>query len=62
MEHLGEVAKEFVQQEEIAILAGDYNIIPQNDDVYDPKAWQGDALNDAAITPQLSDFTKSWFI
>ncbi len=30
--------------EEPLILAGDYNIIPRDEDCYDPKAWTGDAL------------------
>jgi exodeoxyribonuclease III len=30
--------------EEPLILAGDYNVIPQGEDVYQPAAWVGDAL------------------
>lgn len=30
--------------EEALIVAGDYNVIPQADDVHDPKAWEKDAL------------------
>jgi exodeoxyribonuclease-3 len=30
--------------EEIAVIGGDYNVAPTDDDVYDPKAWAGDAL------------------
>jgi exodeoxyribonuclease III len=30
--------------EEPLILAGDYNVIPQPEDVYEPAAWVGDAL------------------
>jgi exodeoxyribonuclease-3 len=30
--------------EEPLILAGDYNIIPQPEDCFSPKAWEGDAL------------------
>jgi exodeoxyribonuclease III len=30
--------------EEPLILAGDYNIIPREEDCHDPKAWAGDAL------------------
>jgi exodeoxyribonuclease-3 len=30
--------------EEPIVLAGDYNVIPAPGDVYDPKAWAGDAL------------------
>lgn len=37
-------AKDLLQQEEVTILAGDYNIIPDARDVYDPIAWSKDAL------------------
>lgn len=30
--------------EEPYVIAGDYNIIPRNEDCWDPKAWEGDAL------------------
>ena len=30
--------------EEAFVLAGDYNVIPDADDVHDPAAWNGDAL------------------
>ncbi len=39
-----EHVKKLQQYEEIIILAGDYNIIPRACDIYDPKAWWGDAL------------------
>jgi exodeoxyribonuclease-3 len=37
-------AKELLALEEPLALAGDYNVIPGPDDVYDPAAWTGDAL------------------
>ncbi len=37
-------AEELLTWEEPVVLAGDYNIIPQDEDCYDPKAWEGDAL------------------
>ena len=37
-------AAELLTWEEPVVLAGDYNIIPQDEDCYDPKAWEGDAL------------------
>ncbi len=44
MDRLYERAKELLSYEEAFVLAGDYNVIPTADDVYDPKAWEGDAL------------------
>ncbi|MBX7145903.1 MAG: exodeoxyribonuclease III [Alphaproteobacteria bacterium] len=37
-------AKTLLSYEEILVLAGDYNIIPDDCDVYDPVAWADDAL------------------
>jgi exodeoxyribonuclease-3 len=37
-------ASELLALEEPVILAGDYNVIPSEDDVYNPKAWVNDAL------------------
>jgi exodeoxyribonuclease III len=37
-------AEKLLQDEEMLVLGGDYNIIPTVDDVYDPKAWINDAL------------------
>ena len=31
-------------EEEPFILAGDYNVIPQSEDCWDPQVWEGDAL------------------
>ena len=31
-------------QEALFLIGGDFNVIPANDDCYDPKAWEGDAL------------------
>jgi exodeoxyribonuclease III len=36
--------EKLLQNEELLVLGGDYNIIPTVDDVYDPKAWINDAL------------------
>ncbi len=44
MDLLIERAKELLTWEEPVVLAGDYNIIPQDEDCYDAKAWEGDAL------------------
>ena len=41
---LAEHAATLLQQEEALVLAGDYNIIPRDEDCFDPEAWRGDAL------------------
>lgn len=41
-------AKELLANEEPVALIGDYNIIPEDRDCYDPKAW----INDALFQPQ----------
>ncbi|MGX6647505.1 exodeoxyribonuclease III [Maricaulaceae bacterium MS644] len=44
MKRLRARAAELLTLEEAVILAGDYNIIPRDDDVHDAAAWAGDAL------------------
>ncbi|MFT6558682.1 exodeoxyribonuclease III [Sneathiella sp.] len=44
MDRLIARASTLLSWEEPIVLAGDYNIIPQDEDCYDPKAWEGDAL------------------
>jgi exodeoxyribonuclease-3 len=44
MERLEARARELLALEEAFVLAGDYNAIPQNEDVHDPAAWADDAL------------------
>ncbi len=44
-------AKTLLEHEEKLLLGGDYNIIPSDDDVWDAKRWQGDAL----ILPQTRE-------
>ncbi len=44
MKRLKAHAKALLQNEEAFVLAGDYNVIPQAEDVHDPAAWEGDAL------------------
>lgn len=36
--------RELLALEEATVLAGDYNVIPEEDDCHDPKAWKDDAL------------------
>lgn len=44
MEQLVEHARELLRLEVPFVLAGDYNICPADEDVYDPVAWRDDAL------------------
>jgi exodeoxyribonuclease III len=44
MDRLADYASERLKLEEDLILAGDYNVIPGPEDVYDPKGWIEDAL------------------
>jgi len=44
MKRLKAHAQALLKNEEAFVLAGDYNVIPQAEDCYDPKAWEDDAL------------------
>lgn len=44
MDRLAARARDLLALEEPLVLAGDYNVIPQARDVYDPAAWAADAL------------------
>ncbi|MEO0342252.1 MAG: exodeoxyribonuclease III [Pseudomonadota bacterium] len=44
MERLQNRAKTLMALEEPFLLTGDFNVIPQPEDCYDPKAWEDDAL------------------
>jgi exodeoxyribonuclease-3 len=44
MDRLRHYAERRLTLEEPLVLAGDYNVIPDDGDVYDPSAWVGDAL------------------
>ena len=44
MKRLKKRAETLLGNEEAFALAGDYNVIPQAEDVHDPAAWWGDAL------------------
>jgi exodeoxyribonuclease-3 len=44
MERLIGHAQELLRSEAPFVLAGDYNVCPSDDDVYDPVAWRDDAL------------------
>jgi exodeoxyribonuclease-3 len=44
MERLSDYARKQLKDEQPLVLAGDFNVIPSADDVYNPAAWAGDAL------------------
>ena len=44
MDRLAAHVKNLLRTERPLVLGGDYNIIPEDKDCYDPKAWQEDAL------------------
>lgn len=44
MQRLKAHASALLAHEEILVLAGDYNVIPAEEDVYAPEAWREDAL------------------
>ena len=44
MERLIDHARGLLALEEPVVLGGDYNVIPQAEDCYDPEGWEGDAL------------------
>ncbi|MBN9599614.1 MAG: exodeoxyribonuclease III [Afipia sp.] len=48
MDRLRAYAQERLAMEEPFVLAGDFNVIPTPDDVYNPQAW----INDALFLPQ----------
>ena len=41
---LVEKSKAYIKDEKPFLIGGDFNIIPEDKDCYDPKAWQDDAL------------------
>ncbi|AMC12979.1 exodeoxyribonuclease III [Liberibacter crescens] len=55
IERLLSFAEERLSLEEPFILAGDYNIIPEPHDCYDPEAWENDAL---FVLPIRQSFKK----
>jgi exodeoxyribonuclease-3 len=44
MKRLAAQARMLLESEQAVVLAGDYNICPTDDDVYDPVGWRDDAL------------------
>ncbi len=44
MKRLHAHAREMLKLEEFFVIAGDYNVIPHDDDVHNPEGWREDAL------------------
>jgi exodeoxyribonuclease-3 len=44
LERMTRHAESLLAYEEALVMAGDYNVIPADEDVYDPEAWRNDAL------------------
>jgi exodeoxyribonuclease III len=44
MRRLAAHARTLIDSEQTCVLAGDYNVCPTDDDVYDPEGWRDDAL------------------
>ena len=61
MDRLIARASALLEQEEPLVLAGDYNIIPTADDVYDAGAWVGDALFKLETRRKLRHLTNLGF-
>ena len=53
----GWLKQELAHYPELALL-GDYNIAPEDRDVYDPKAWEGNVLVSAAERQQFRDLLQ----
>jgi exodeoxyribonuclease III len=61
MDRLIARASKLLEQEEPLVLAGDYNIIPTADDVYDASVWAGDALFKLETRRKLRQLTNLGF-
>ena len=47
MDRFYQRAKEIIKSEQSAVMLGDYNVIPQEEDAANPEAWLDDALFDS---------------
>jgi exodeoxyribonuclease-3 len=61
MDRLIARASKLLEQEEPLVLAGDYNIIPTADDVYDANVWVNDALFKLETRRKLRQLTNLGF-
>ncbi len=65
MARLNSHAAGLLLQDETIVLGGDYNVIPEDADVYDPAAWAGDALFLPEVRQQFRallnlGYTEAW--
>ena len=61
MERLRRHAESILKHEEVLVLAGDFNVIQQPGDAYDPAAWTGDALYQPESRAALRAFSHLGF-
>jgi exodeoxyribonuclease-3 len=57
MDRLIAHARELLREEKPLVLGGDYNVIPQPRDCYDPAAWRSDALFRPETRAKLQELT-----
>jgi exodeoxyribonuclease-3 len=55
MAHLAARAKAILEWEEPVVLAGDYNVIPKDEDCFDPGAWREDALTQPEVRARFRE-------
>ena len=65
MARLKQHAGRLLLQDEVTVLGGDFNVIPEDSDVYDPAAWAGDALFLPEVRKQFRallnlGYTEAW--
>ncbi|MCJ9430245.1 exodeoxyribonuclease III [Kordiimonas marina] len=57
MDRLVAHAKRLLETEQPIVLAGDYNVIPKDEDCYNPAAWVDDALTQPESRAKLRELT-----
>lgn len=58
LEKLYAHTKTLLAYEEILIIGGDYNIAPEDDDVHDPKTWEGSVLTHDEVRKAFHKITN----
>mgnify|MGYP001157127275 FL=1 len=61
MEKLKEHSKSLLDREVAVVLGGDFNVVPDDDDVHDPVAWQNDALCQIETRKKYRELINSGF-
>lgn len=62
LEHLKAFLKKELKQHSKMIILGDFNIAPEDDDVYDPKAWEGQVLCSEPERTEFQTILKLGFV